>query len=415
MPFLLDIVMTAFMIYVFVGGQLFEDRSEEALAASFASQGQGDVFRQIYYFTIFVIVAAICFRSNIIAKLRYYPMSINLMTLWCLVSVAGAIEPAISFRRLVLSSIVVYTTFNLFICVGVVRSLELLRYTLAFLITASLVSVFIVPGAVHPPNESDKALIGAWKGMFFHKNIAASMAANAIIVFVFSFLRRRNVFDVAMIAISLVFLAGTHGKTAPVLLTVSLALGLWYRASLGFAQHRAIHVSTHAALVAAAGIGILLFQNRLAAILADPDALTGRVAIWDLVSAYVNANPVTGAGYGSFWQIGAPSPVNQLTSIPWLIHTSHSHNGYLELLATTGYPGLALGILALVLVPFAKFLTLDGSARDSKAMLYAIWVFALLFNFMETQIFTRDRQIWLMLIIVISSLRGFEYERTSRR
>ena len=413
MVLVLDIVMSAFMIYVFVGGQLFEDRSDEALAANFASQGQGDVFRQVYYFTIFIVVAAIAYRSNLFRKLSYYPMTINLMTAWCLVSVAGAIEPAISFRRLVLSSIVVYTTFNLFICVGVQRSLELLRYTLAFLVAASLLSVFFVPGAVHPPNESDHALVGAWKGLFFHKNIAASMVANALIVFFFSFMRRRNLFDVAMIAISLVFLVGTRGKTAPVLLAVSLGLGLSYRASLGFAQHRAIHVAIHAVLFSSLGLGILVFQDRISSIIADPDALTGRVAIWELVSSYVNENPITGAGYGSFWQIGALSPVNHLTSTPWLIHTSHSHNGYLELLATTGYPGLALGILALVIVPFGRFLSLDGTQRDSKAMLYSIWIFALLFNFMETQIFTRDRQIWLMLIIVVSSLRSFAYERKS--
>jgi O-antigen ligase len=411
MTVVLDIITTAFFIYVFVGGQLFEDRSDEALAASFATQGQGDVVRQIYYFSIFAVVATIAFRSQIVRKLGYYPMTINLMTAWCLVSIFGAIEPAISFRRLVLSSIVVYTTFNLFICVGVRRSLELLRYTLAFLIAASLVSVFIVPGAVHPPNESDKALVGAWKGLFFHKNIAAAMAANAIILFAFSFIRRRNLFDVVMIAMSVVFLAGTHGKTAPALLCVSLGLGLIYRWSLGFSQRHVIQIVLQAALAIGGALFVLIFQNKIAAILADPDALTGRVAIWDLVYNYVSEHPLTGAGYGSFWQIGSKSPVNQLTSISWLIHTSHSHNGYLELLATTGYPGLALGVLALVIAPLTKFMTLDSSERDLKGMLFSVWVFALLFNFMETQIFTRDRQIWLMLIIVIASLRSLKYER----
>ncbi len=38
---LLDWIMTAFMIYVFVGGQLFEDRSQESLALNFAKPGPG--------------------------------------------------------------------------------------------------------------------------------------------------------------------------------------------------------------------------------------------------------------------------------------------------------------------------------------------------------------------------------------
>ena len=415
MATILDYIMTAFMIYVFVGGQLLEDRSDEVLAANFAAQGQGDTFRQIYYFSIFIIVGLITYRSNLLHKLKYYPLSMTLMTAWCLVSVFGAIDPAISFRRLVLSSIVVYTTFNLFICVGVQRSLFLLRYTLAFLMCASLVSVFLAHGAVHPPNESDKALVGAWKGLFFHKNIAASMAVNAIIVFVFSFIDRKNIFDALMIVVSLIFLVGTMGKTASVLLIVSLGMGLFYRFSLGFTQQRLIYVVANVAIFACLALFVLIFQDSIAAILSDPDALTGRVAIWDLVFDYVSQEPVTGAGYGSFWQIGELSPVNRLTSITWLIHTSHSHNGYLELLATTGFPGLLFGVLALVIVPFIKFMNLNSRHRNMKAMLYSIWIFALLFNFMETQIFTRDRQIWLMLIIVISSLRSLSFERAARR
>lgn len=411
----LDWVMSAFMVYVFVGGQLFEDRSPEALAENFAAQGQGDTFRQIYYFSIFVIVAVIAYRRDFLYKLRYYPMTINLMTLWCLLTTFTAIEPAISFRRLVLSSIVVYTTFNLFICVGYQRGFELLRNVLAFLMCASLLSVFAVPEAIHPLTERDQALAGAWKGLFFHKNIAASMAAMSIIVFVFFYLSHRKVFDLILIAVSLVFLSGTMGKTAPVLLAVSLSLGFFYRSALAHPRRRTIYVLANALFIAGLAAGILLFQDKIIAVLSDPTSLTGRVAIWNLVTSYVWQYPVTGAGYGSFWQIGGESPVHRLTSVNWLIHTSHSHSGYLELMATTGVPGLLLGLLALVVAPFISFMNLDGSDRNTKAALYAIWIFALLFNFMETQIFTRDRQIWLMLIIVIASLRCMAYAKVARR
>ncbi|MCA3575555.1 MAG: O-antigen ligase family protein, partial [Aestuariivirga sp.] len=256
---------------------------------------------------------------------------------------------------------------------------------------------------------------GAWKGLFFHKNIAASMAANAIIVFTFSYLNHRKIFDLFLIALTLVFLSGTLGKTAPVLLVVSLSLGLFYRYTLGHSKSRAIYVGANALLIAGLAAAVLILQDPIIRILSDPDSLTGRIAIWDLVTDYVAQYPVTGAGYGSFWQIGSQSPVHRLTSVEWLIHTSHSHSGYLEVMATTGVPGLFLGLLALVFVPFVAFMNLDASDRNTKAALYAIWIFALLFNFMETQIFTRDRQIWLMLIIVIASLRCMAYEKGARR
>jgi O-antigen ligase len=411
----LDWIMTAFMIYVFVGGQLFEERTPEALAENFANHGQGDAFRQLYYLSIFLVVAVITYRKNVLQTLRYYPMTINLMTIWCLVTAFAAVEPDISFRRLVLSSIVVYTTFNLLICVGYKRSFELLRHVLAFLMCISLVSVFVVPEALHPPTEMDKALVGAWKGVFFHKNIAASMAACAIIVFVFSYMAKRQVADLVFIAVTAIFLSGTMGKTAPVILLTSLGLAFFYRYSLGLPQRRMVYVAANALIAFGLAAGVLIFQDKIFALLADPESFTGRVAIWGVVTDYVRQYPLTGAGYGSFWQIGSESPVNRMTSVPWLIRTAHSHNGYLELLATTGFPGLFFGILALVIMPFISFMNLDGRDRDLKAALYGLWIFALLFNFMETQIFTRDKQIWLLMVIVIASLRIMNVERAASR
>jgi O-antigen ligase len=333
------------------------------------------------------------------------------MTAWCLVTVFWAIDPGASIRRVVLSAIIVYTTFNLFICIGMQRSLQLLRYSLAFLVCASLLSSLVLPEAVHPATEADKALVGAWKGVFVHKNIGAAIAANAIIVFVFFFARRKNLFDAIMILVSLVFLIGTRGKSAPPMMVAAIGAGFFYRYSLGFLQRRTVYVVANAALCALLVCMVLLFQDQIADVLSNPDSFTGRVAVWDIVFRYVGENPLTGAGYGSFWQIGDLSPISRITSIPWMAHTHHSHNGYLEMLVTTGIPGLIFCLLAVVIAPFFRFMNLDGSNPDIKGMLYAIWVFALLFNMMETQIFTRDKQIWLMLLLTISCLRSLKYER----
>ena len=195
------------------------------------------------------------------------------------------------------------------------------------------------------------------------------------------------------------------------MMVVALSMGFVYRQSLVFAQSRTLYVAANATLFVLLAAVVLVFQSEIANVLTNPDSFTGRVAVWDVVFRYAGEHPVTGAGYGSFWQIGELSPINRLTSIPWLMHTYHSHNGYFEMLVTTGIPGLIICLLAIVVVPFAKFMNLDGGDRNIKGALYAIWIFALLFNLLETQIFTRDKQIWLMLILVLSCLRSFAYER----
>src|SRR3546814_8264381 len=77
--------------------------------------------------------------------------------------------------------------------------------------------------------------------------------------------------------------------------------------------------------------------------------------------------------------------------------TAHSHDGYLEILVTTGPLGLAMLLVCFLALPAYWFLT--GSTRENQALMvpaFAIWVFVMYQNLLETSFFDKDRQVWVI-------------------
>jgi exopolysaccharide production protein ExoQ len=96
---------------------------------------------------------------------------------------------------------------------------------------------------------------------------------------------------------------------------------------------------------------------------------------------------------------------------------SHGHNGYLQVLVTIGGTGFALTMLAAVIAPLVRFWTLDRPDGDGfKPMLMALFVFAILHNFMESDFLEGDAAPWAALLLTIAALNSSArmYSLTSR-
>jgi hypothetical protein len=73
-------------------------------------------------------------------------------------------------------------------------------------------------------------------------------------------------------------------------------------------------------------------------------------------------------------------------------------------MVTIGSAGFVLAMLALVLAPARRFWTLDLKDDAFKPMLFALFVFALLHNFMESDFLEGDSLVWASLLLVIAAL-----------
>ena len=133
----------------------------------------------------------------------------------------------------------------------------------------------------------------------------------------------------------------------------------------------------------------------IARLLEDPAEFTGRAAIWAAELRYIGDHPLLGAGFGTFTDTGGQSPLHNYVSGSWVDAVSHGHNGYLQVLVTIGGIGFVLAMLALVAAAGAAASGPWICDEDGfKPMLFGLFVFAVLHNFMESDFLEGDGVTW---------------------
>jgi exopolysaccharide production protein ExoQ len=396
-------MLFAFSIFLLVGGTPFLVKDSSALDTA---SGEGDPIRQVFYISIMLLSFIPVAKIGFFNALRGIPLALLALCLWCLVTVPFAVDPSASFRRWVLAIVLIVTIVNLLTSVGIERTLIVVRAAITTLIIVSLITVPILPGAVHGALEGDQALVGAWKGAFVHKNHASAVTALGLIMYAHEFARSRKRWAAAMLVLGFVFLLGTKGKSALGLALPSILAGLAYSYCYQRRGGRALFNILGACLAALILVAITLLQDKIFRIFDDPTSFTGRVRIWGVVLDYARAHPVFGAGYASFWQVGDASPIFKVGSAEdWLLATAHSHNGYMEILATTGVMGLFLAVLSIVIIPLVRMLSAGSRHSNITGLLFSLWLFGIFYNSMETQILARDKQVWFNILIVLCSVK----------
>ncbi|HWM60860.1 MAG TPA: O-antigen ligase family protein, partial [Rhizomicrobium sp.] len=169
---------------------------------------------------------------------------------------------------------------------------------------------------------------------------------------------------------------------------------------------RAVLAALAALLVVTLASFVLIDADVIARALEDPTEFTGRSAIWAAELRYIADHPLLGAGFGTFTDTRGQSPLHNYVSGSWVVAVSHGHNGYLQVLVTIGGVGFFLAMLALLAAPVRRFWTLDWEESAFKPMLLALFVFAILHNFMESDFLEGDGVTWASLLLVIAALNG---------
>lgn len=405
--FLADVSYLAFLLLIFVSLSPFAPRDPVALASGESGfAGSGDVIRQIVFLGVFASIVVSSWRMHGRSPISGISPTLLILLAWCLLSASWAAESDVSFRRAVLAGFIVLSAMISVSAVGAERSLSLLRCVLAAVLIVNWVSIPFVPQAVHLPGEVDPALVGDWRGLYFHKNIAGSVTAISALLFFFSMLRSRRLVDFALFLAAVCFLIMTRSKSSITLLPVAAVLGLVYR----FAWRRGVDrfiVGVVVALTAVIGIvAVAMDWAMILHVLENPNEFTGRAAIWQGEIAFIADHPLLGSGFGTFAVTGALSPLHSYVTDAWIQNVSHGHNAYLQLFVTTGGIGFVLSILVLIIVPLGMFLGEGGPQLDFKALLFAIFVFMVLHNVLESDFLEGESPAWVAFVLMLAMLRG---------
>jgi O-antigen ligase len=400
----------ALLLLIFVGLDAFSPPPAATPSGGLPATSSGDALRQIAFLGTAGLVALGAFQRLGLGMLRALPVSMVLLLAWCLASALWTPESAVAFRRAALQVVIVVSVLLSVETIGPKRAFDIWRILLGIVLAVNFLSIPLIESARHGAGEIDAALVGNWRGLYGHKNIAGAVCAMTAILFLFTRTGRRNWIGLLVALAAIVFLVMTRSKSSMGFLGAALLAGWLYRVSWRDGLSRAILLVSAGILVLALGTLVAMDPDILTRSLADPTQFTGRAAIWAAELAYVRDHPLLGAGFGTFADSGGLSPLHGYIASNWVETVSHGHNGYLQILVTIGGIGFVLAMTALVIQPLRHFWPLNPpsapfEADTFKPMLFALFTFMVLHNVMESD-FLEGGGAWAALLLVIGALNA---------
>ena len=252
--------------------------------------------------------------------------------------------------------------------------------------------------------------LGMYKGLYTQKNIAGIIAATAVIAW-FTGARRaltlnRRIFYYVGSAFWFVFLILTGSKTSLFFTVLILSVfALW----IFFEKHAGFHFKQPLmAAIMALGLGaiIVVFGAESGAFQFSIDwTFTGRDILWEHMVRLIGENPWFGSGYGSVWGLGDVSPIARWTDNSWAREAGQAHNGYLDILAAIGIPGLVLFLLVLfkTLIAGIGFYRKNVASPGDEAAIeffLIIGAFVPLHNLLETSFLRPGDSLWFYFLLI---------------
>lgn len=405
-PRLAEIAFAALLLLIYVGTTPFALRAATVpVGAPVAQSGAGDALRQVCFLSVFVLVLWSALKDRGLRALASVPPLMAMLLAWCVASALWSAEPAVTARRAVLAAVVVYSAMMSVETLGVRQSLRILKWVLGGVLVVNWLSIPLIPQAVHLPSDPEPLLAGDWRGLFFHKNIAGAVSAITAMLFFFAALETRRLADIALCALAVGFTVMTRSKTSMVLLPLALAAGLTYRAAWRSGLDRLI-LAVAAVTLAACVVGVAVMDQSLVdRIFANPEGFTGRTEIWRAEIAYIADHPLLGAGFGSFADTGALSPLHDYVPQKWVNNVAEGHDAYLEIAVTMGLVGALAALAALIAAPFVSFWKMPDAAVAPSALLFAVFVFMAFHNFVESDFLDGNGPAWTSYLVVLGVLR----------
>jgi len=353
-------------------------------------------------------------------ELFVVPTSIAIFLGYCCFTLIWSIDLPVGSRRLLNATVVIWLVFRYVSAFGPDLLLYRFRQALIAMLIVNFLVVMLSPSGVHTYAFGEEPfLLGNWRGMMPHKNIAGATSALTILLFLFDNRQFSKTVSALVVAGAAIFLFYTHSRTSGGVVLCAILLAV---ASQRYNARYRLLLSGALLLIAIVVFGMLWSRvDGVVEMLDDPGALTGRGAIWPLLLEYAGRYPWTGAGFGSFWSTGSSSPILTLTT-GWVAeYAPHGHNGYLDLLVTIGLPGLVLAMIVLVVWPLLRLMLSQSIAAPRRALLFGLMVFCIGNNLTESTLMVGAMvvQVFLILAIAIihhdSSLSPGQHHRIRRR
>ncbi|MCA1405854.1 O-antigen ligase family protein [Ensifer sp. IC3342] len=259
--------------------------------------------------------------------------------------------------------------------------------------------------AIHQASELLEPMnAGLWRGHFPHKNSAA--AAMVIGAFFGFFIMNTwsRLAGIAIIALCCVFLVHTGGKTSTAMLPGILILA-WL-----FEHARFLRIPIAVGGVGlfnlfAVGSAVFIPLGEFISRLGIDATFTNRADIWRFAFSALAERPLLGYGFRAFWQ--TEELVYSGGSVEtWAVAAANGHNSYLDVALMTGFPGLILTLIWVILLPLRDISRIAPDSEHSHLtrLFIRIWLYTIFHAGLETLFFEGGNLIWFTFMFALYGL-----------
>jgi exopolysaccharide production protein ExoQ len=391
------------MKMLYVGYFLLLFMGADAFAALFSDPAANPTYiqlRALLSVSVTLLGVGLLARGILIQGLAAARSAVNWYTLayvmLCILSFRWSLDPSYTLSR----SVVLFGI--LCGCVSLVlhardlgEMLEIMLVALFFNSLTFLVYVAAFPAAVHPFGDE---LGGLWRGMYTHKNVAASSAATAVLVAATSFkagIRRRLAAVCLFLAAVIAIGSGSKATAGFLSVWVALVILIPHPVKL-LSRFDAVSRALVLAIVLAAVVGGLWILVTTTGALDDGRNFTGRVAIWRYVVAQFLDAPYLGYGYVAFFRTHADEV---LYILEW--PAPHAHNGYLDSLLDVGLAGLLL--LASAAIQLLRNILFSREYSKYSDSVFFILIYIVLYNFVESSLMQYLRPLSILSVLLLGT------------
>ncbi|MBI1682825.1 O-antigen ligase family protein [Caulobacter hibisci] len=406
------LVLVLTLLYVMIGSTPYlHERDLDPLTGAAT---MSPINRTIWLSLLVLALPILWFRRGEVVEISKRLWPLLLAFAWFAATSRWALDPAASSRRLFLYIV------DLIICVAVVAGLRDARRIHFAMAVACLIVMAIDLGSwIFAPGISMTDI--GLAAIHTHKNtLGAAMLFSGLVIspyLLFPTALGPRLFWSAMFLICVALLIASLSKTSMALLAAFVVL---MPLLMGLLKLRAPLLRAAAAAGGLTVLGLLVGWTAFAyATGRDPlepiagVTFTQRTDVWAFALDQFAQHPLKGLGFGSFWDID-PKVQPSLQSDAWFAqpdaYTNESHNGYIDLLVTTGLPGLAVSLFLLVrwggrgLDLLRQGLgSKDEAVRADLPHAVFLAVFPLVFfvhNWMESSYFTANAMFGIIILLV---------------
>jgi exopolysaccharide production protein ExoQ len=259
----------------------------------------------------------------------------------------------------------------------------------------------------------DKGHVGAWQGIFTHKNILGRFMVLGIIVFL-SYRSSSNLYWLRWLGIGtsvLLIILSTSKTSLLILLTMFTLLPIlgtfrWkYSWKIPF-------ISSIVLLIGSISTFVVENLEVLLNALGRDATLSGRTKIWGEVIWAISKHPWLGYGYESFWRKG--------TNADYVWNTlkfkvTHSHNGFLELWLQLGIIGLSLYVIAFLMASYKAVVFLHKNNNSEAIYPLMLLIFIFLANITESSLLGANTYLILFISVTLTLNNSEQYKLADLR